>query len=167
MQPWRKLYGFERDGCSLKTLFRRLSPDPHTGRSVGPCILVVQDLAGAIFGAFASHPWLPNEACFGSGTSFLFTFVPDFRVFKWSRKNDFFLGARVGSRKNSRKGKGYISVGGGGSGPGLWLSEDLLNGASHCCETFSNRCLTHNEEFKVKTIEVWAFHLRANRRGSL
>ena len=164
LQAWRKLYGFERDGCSLKTLFRCLSPEPHTGRSQGPCILVVEDLHGAVFGAYASHPWLPKEHMFGAGTTFLFTFVPEFKVFKWSRQNDLFLGARTSTTKNASRVKGHISVGGGGKGPGIWLSEDLIWGASHCCDTFRNRCLASAEEFKVKNIEVWGFR-RGGRSG--
>jgi len=101
---------------------------------------------------------------FGAGTTFLFTFHPDrFSIFKWTRNNDFFLGARMSTQQNLKGEKGYISAGGGGLGAGVWLSDDLIHGSSHCCQTFNNDCLASSEDFKVKTLEVWTLHMRANR----
>lgn len=45
---WRLLYSSDRDGCSLKTLYRRVA-------HCGPVILVVVDSHGHVFGAFASE----------------------------------------------------------------------------------------------------------------
>ncbi|KYO40960.1 TLD domain-containing protein 2 isoform C [Alligator mississippiensis] len=68
------------------------------------------------------------------------------QVFKWTGSNTFFM-----------KGDADLLVIGGGSGKfGLWLDGDLYRGGSCPCETFNNETLSHQEEFFIQDLEVWA-----------
>lgn len=47
-----------------------------------------------------------------------------------------------------------LGVGGVG-GLAVWLDNELLEGASHPCETFRSPCLACSEEYAVATVELW------------
>lgn len=53
-------------GSSWQTLYRRCAG------AAGPCITVVRDLAGYVFGAYTSLPWRVQPSFYGNGETFVF-----------------------------------------------------------------------------------------------
>ncbi|CAI9558991.1 unnamed protein product [Staurois parvus] len=139
--PWHLVYRMQEHGASLKTLYRNLSSLDS------PVLLVVKDMDNQVFGAYATHPFRVNDHYYGTGETFLFTFSPDFKAFKWSGENSYFINGDTAS----------LALGGGGGGFGLWLDSDLYHGRSNSCSTFTNDILSKKEDFIVQDIEVWTF----------
>ncbi|XP_056422455.1 nuclear receptor coactivator 7 isoform X3 [Hyla sarda] len=139
--PWHLVYSTQQHGTSLKTLYRNLcSLD-------SPVLLVVKDMDNQVFGAYATHPFRLSDHYYGTGETFLFTFNPDFKAFKWSGDNSYFINGDTTS----------LQLGGGGGRFGLWLDSDLYHGHSNPCSTFNNDILSKKEDFIVQDLEVWAF----------
>ncbi|XP_020381613.2 oxidation resistance protein 1-like [Rhincodon typus] len=139
--PWTLIYSTAKHGMSLKTLYRSM-----TGIDT-PMLLVIKDSDGQIFGALASEPFKVSDCFYGTGETFLFTFYPEFKIFKWTGDNMFFIKGDMDS----------LAFGGGGGEIGLWLDGDLYHGRSHSCKTFDNCILSKREDFYVQDIEIWAF----------
>ncbi|XP_078254013.1 oxidation resistance protein 1a isoform X2 [Rhinoraja longicauda] len=139
--PWTLIYSTAKHGMSLKTLYRSM-----TGVDT-PMLLVIKDSDGQLFGALASEPFKVSDCFYGTGETFLFTFYPEFKVFKWTGDNMFFIKGDMDS----------LAFGGGGGEIGLWLDGDLYHGRSHACKTFDNCILSKKEDFYVQDIEIWAF----------
>ncbi|XP_031461554.1 TLD domain-containing protein 2 [Phasianus colchicus] len=138
-QPWSLLYCTARDGFSLRTLYR------CTGRLSSPALLLIRDTEAQVFGAFSTSPIHVSNGFYGTGETFLFSFSPELKVFRWTGRNSFFL-----------KGDTDLLMVGGGSGKfGLWLDGDLHHGGSCPCETFNNECLSPRGEFCIRDLEVW------------
>ncbi|XP_035402039.1 oxidation resistance protein 1 isoform X9 [Cygnus atratus] len=104
--PWTLAYSTAKHGMSLKTLYRTM-----LGLDT-PVLLVIKDSDGQIFGALASEPFKVSDGFYGTGETFLFTFSPDFEVFKWTGDNMFFIKGDMDS----------LAFGGGGSSPMQWKS---------------------------------------------
>ncbi|XP_072264961.1 nuclear receptor coactivator 7-like isoform X1 [Pyxicephalus adspersus] len=139
--PWHLVYSTQLHGTSLKTLYRNLASLDC------PVLLVVKDMDNQVFGAYATHPFRISDHYYGTGETFLFTFSPDFKAFKWSGDNSYFISGDIVS----------LELGGGGGGFGLWLDSDLYHGRSNSCSTFNNDILSKKEDFIVQDIEVWTF----------
>uniref|UniRef100_A0A8C3BMW2 Oxidation resistance protein 1 n=1 Tax=Cairina moschata TaxID=8855 RepID=A0A8C3BMW2_CAIMO len=139
--PWTLAYSTAKHGMSLKTLYRTM-----LGLDT-PVLLVIKDSDGQIFGALASEPFKVSDGFYGTGETFLFTFSPDFEVFKWTGDNMFFIKGDMDS----------LAFGGGGGEFALWLDGDLYHGRSHSCKTFGNHTLSKKEDFIIQDIEIWAF----------
>ncbi|XP_015238834.1 PREDICTED: oxidation resistance protein 1 isoform X2 [Cyprinodon variegatus] len=139
--PWTLAFGTSKHGMSIKTLYRAMQ-----GQDT-PVLLVIKDSDGQVFGALASEPFKVSEGFYGTGETFLFTFNPDFQVYKWTGDNMFFIKGDMDS----------LAFGGGSGEFGLWLDGDLYHGRSHSCKTFGNPMLSKKEDFFVQDIEVWAF----------
>ncbi|XP_078396203.1 oxidation resistance protein 1a isoform X2 [Cetorhinus maximus] len=139
--PWTLIYSTAKHGMSLKTLYRSM-----TGVDT-PMLLVIKDSDGQLFGALASEPFKVSDCFYGTGETFLFTFYPEFKIFKWTGDNMFFIKGDMDS----------LAFGGGGGEIGLWLDGDLYHGRSHSCKTFDNHILSKKEDFYVQDIEIWAF----------
>lgn len=139
--PWTLAYSTAKHGMSLKTLYRTM-----LGLDT-PVLLVIKDSDGQIFGALASEPFKVSDGFYGTGETFLFTFSPDFEVFKWTGDNMFFIKGDMDS----------LAFGGGGGEFALWLDGDLYHGRSHSCKTFGNHTLSKREDFIIQDIEIWAF----------
>ncbi|XP_039555501.1 TLD domain-containing protein 2 isoform X2 [Passer montanus] len=138
-QPWHLLYSTGRDGFSLRTLYR------SGARPDSPALLLIRDTEAQAFGAFSASAIRSSSGFYGTGETFLFSFCPELKVFRWTGKNDFFL-----------KGDANLLMVGGGSGRfGLWLDGDLHHGGSQPCETFDNETLSHREEFCIQDLEMW------------
>ncbi|MEJ1288365.1 oxidation resistance 1 [Cricetulus griseus] len=83
--PWTLVYGTGKHGTSLKTLYRTM-----TGLDT-PVLMVIKDSDGQVFGALASEPFKVSDGFYGTGETFVFTFCPEFEVFKWTGDNMFFI----------------------------------------------------------------------------
>ncbi|KAM6410922.1 oxidation resistance protein 1 isoform 5-T7 [Pluvialis apricaria] len=139
--PWTLVYSTAKHGMSLKTLYRTM-----LGLDT-PVLLVIKDSDGQVFGALASEPFKVSDGFYGTGETFMFTFSPDFEVFKWTGDNMFFIKGDMDS----------LAFGGGGGEFALWLDGDLYHGRSHSCKTFGNHTLSKQEDFIIQDIEIWAF----------
>ncbi|XP_063007186.1 nuclear receptor coactivator 7 isoform X3 [Melospiza melodia melodia] len=139
--PWRLAYSTLEHGTSLKTLYRK------SAALDSPVLLVIKDMDNQIFGAYATHPFRFSDHYYGTGETFLYTFSPHFKVFKWSGENTYFINGDTTS----------LELGGGGGRFGLWLDADLYHGRSNSCSTFNNDILTKKEDFIIQDVEVWTF----------
>lgn len=139
--PWRLAYSTLEHGTSLKTLYRK------SASLDSPVLLVIKDMDNQIFGAYATHPFRFSDHYYGTGETFLYTFSPNFKVFKWSGENSYFINGDISS----------LELGGGGGRFGLWLDADLYHGRSNSCSTFNNDILSKKEDFIVQDLEVWTF----------
>ncbi|XP_050749350.1 nuclear receptor coactivator 7 isoform X3 [Gymnogyps californianus] len=139
--PWRLAYSTLEHGTSLKTLYRK------SASLDSPVLLVIKDMDNQIFGAYATHPFRFSDHYYGTGETFLYTFSPHFKVFKWSGENTYFINGDTSS----------LELGGGGGRFGLWLDADLYHGRSNSCSTFNNDILSKKEDFIIQDVEVWTF----------
>ncbi|XP_031442273.1 oxidation resistance protein 1b isoform X2 [Clupea harengus] len=139
--PWTLAFSTSKNGMSIKTLYRIMQGLDS------PVLMVIKDNDGQVFGALASEPFKVSDGFYGTGETFLFTFCPDFEVFKWTGDNMFFMKGDMDS----------LAFGGGGGEIGLWLDGDLYRGRSHSCKTFGNPMLSKKEDFVVQDIEIWSF----------
>ncbi|XP_058143037.1 TLD domain-containing protein 2 isoform X2 [Dasypus novemcinctus] len=136
---WHLAFRTSRDGCSLRSLYRRM--EGHGG----PVLLLLRDQDGQLFGAFSSSALRLSKGFYGTGETFLFSFAPQLKVFKWTGSNSFFVKGDLDS----------LMMGSGSGRFGLWLDGDLYHGGSHPCATFNNEVLARQEEFCIKELEAW------------
>ncbi|GAV88350.1 TLD domain-containing protein [Cephalotus follicularis] len=140
---WVLLYSTWKHGISLRTLIRNSAGLP------GPCLLIVGDMQGAVFGGMLECPLKPTPKRKYQGTHQTFVFTTIYgepRLFRPTGANRYYLLCM----------NDLIALGGGGNFA-LRLDEDLLTGTSGSCETFGNLCLAHNSEFDLKNVELWGF----------
>ncbi|MEQ2277485.1 hypothetical protein XENORESO_003467 [Xenotaenia resolanae] len=136
---WQLAYSTVIHGSSLKTLYRNMA------NLDSPVLLVIKDMHKKVFGAFCSDPFRVSKYCYGTGETFLFSFNPDFQLYRWSGENSYFVSGNLES----------LQIGAGGGGFALWLDADLYHGASFSCPTFHNAPLSTHEDFIVQDVEVW------------
>ncbi|XP_068996213.1 TLD domain-containing protein 2 isoform X2 [Embiotoca jacksoni] len=136
---WQLVYSTAVHGSSLKTLYRNMAGLDS------PVLLVIKDMHKKVFGAFSSDPFRVSKYCYGTGETFLFSFSPDFKAYRWTGENSYFMSGNFES----------LQIGGGGGRFALWLDADLYRGASFSCPTFHNAPLSTQEDFIVQDLEVW------------
>eukprot|EP00271_Cylindrocystis_brebissonii_P007411 TRINITY_DN20926_c0_g1_i1.p1 TRINITY_DN20926_c0_g1~~TRINITY_DN20926_c0_g1_i1.p1 ORF type:complete len:495 (-),score=87.90 TRINITY_DN20926_c0_g1_i1:531-2015(-) len=144
-REWVLLYSTAKHGISLLTLYRRSA----LSASGGPCLLVIGDTQGVVFGALASGPLQPSTKKKYQGSSDCFVFTDKSggpQVFRPSGFNRYFVLCMNDS----------LSFGGGGHFA-LQIDGELMRGSSGPCETFSSPTLTRSEEFAIKKVELWSF----------
>lgn len=139
--PWRLAYSTGEHGTSLKTLYRSLAEVDS------PVLLVIKDMDSQVFGAFSTHPFRVSEHCYGTGETFLYSFCPEIKMFRWTGENSYFVKGNIDS----------LQLGGGGGKLGLWLDADLYHGSTSTCATFNNLPLSSQKDFIIHSLEVWAF----------
>jgi len=132
-----------KHGISLRTLLRK------TENIQGPCLLIVGDMQGAVFGGLLNSPLRPTEKRKYQGTNQTFVFTTihgEPRLFRPTGKNRFYYLCLNDA----------LAFGGGGNFA-LCVDEDLLHGSSGSCDTFGNSCLAYTPEFELKNVELWGF----------
>ncbi|XP_008290512.1 nuclear receptor coactivator 7 [Stegastes partitus] len=139
--PWRLAYSTVKHGTSLKTLYRNLADVDS------PVLLVIKDMDNQIFGAFSTHPFRVSEHCYGTGETFLYSFCPEIKVYRWTGDNSYFVKGNTDS----------LQMGGGGGQLGLWLDAELYRGTTTKCATFNNQPLSSQQDFSIHSVEVWTF----------
>ncbi|XP_070292062.1 nuclear receptor coactivator 7 isoform X2 [Salvelinus sp. IW2-2015] len=139
--PWRLAYSTVEHGTSLKTLYRSLLEVDS------PVLLVIKDMNNQLFGGYSTHPFRVSEHCYGTGETFLFSFCPEIKVYRWTGENSYFVKGNIDS----------LQMGGGGGQIGLWLDADLYHGTTSTCATFHNQPLSTQKDFIIHSVEVWAF----------
>ncbi|XP_037079867.1 TLD domain-containing protein 2-like [Pollicipes pollicipes] len=138
--PWNLLFSTSEHGFSLKSLYRRAAEHEC------PMVLFVQDAEQHVFGAVSSDPIRMDPHYYGTGESFLFTFHPEFREFRWSGENQYFArGSLYGLEFGSGEGRS-----------GLFLDEELYRGHTEPCRTYNNEPLTTSRDFLIHAVELWA-----------
>ncbi|XP_032150911.1 TLD domain-containing protein 2 isoform X2 [Sapajus apella] len=137
--PWSLVFCTSRDGFSLQSLYRRMED------CSGPVLLVLRDQDRQIFGAFSSSALRLSKGFYGTGETFLFSFSPQLKVFKWTGSNSFFVKGDLDS----------LMMGSGSGQFGLWLDGDLFHGRSYPCATFNNEVLARQEQFHIQELEAW------------
>ncbi|KAK3126910.1 hypothetical protein QOZ80_7AG0565040 [Eleusine coracana subsp. coracana] len=140
---WILLYSTWKHGISLRTLLRK------TENIQGPCLLIVGDMLGAVFGGLLNSPLRPTEKRKYQGTNQTFVFTTIYgepRLFRPTGANRYYYLCMNDA----------LAFGGGGKFA-LRVDEDLLHGSSGSCETFGNSCLAHSPEFELKNVELWSF----------
>lgn len=134
---WQAVYSTMRDGVSLQTFYKNCAgPDP--------IVLVIRDGGKAVFGYYCSVPWKSSKNYYGNGEGFVFTLVPKFEVYKWSRANSFF---QLGGAES-------MAVGGGGKFA-LFLDSMFERGSSGPCATYNSPCLASSNQFDVVVLEAY------------
>ncbi|XP_042602073.1 nuclear receptor coactivator 7-like isoform X2 [Cyprinus carpio] len=139
--PWRLVYSTVVHGTSLKTLYRNLMELDC------PVLMVIKDMDNQIFGAFSTHPFRLSEHYYGTGETFLYSFCPEIKVYRWMGENSYFVKGNTDS----------LQIGGGGGHLGLWLDADLYHGTTSKCSTFNNLPLSSKQDFTIQNLEVWSF----------
>ena len=154
-RKWRLLFTTARDGVSFS---RFVSMTTHRA----PCLVVLRDKQGAVFGGFASEP-LTVSPKFGNGYgSFLFTLdapprfprTPAIHRASGDNANLVYLNIKMEQICNGLAFGGNLEA----SFFGLWVRDDLESGRSDGpCATYSQSpCLASSTEFAIDEIEVWA-----------
>jgi hypothetical protein len=139
---WKLAFSLVEDGTSYETLY--------SANGVGsPCVLLIRTSDGERFGAFVPTGLKRSARFYGTGEAFVFSFDDALVIYRWSRKNDWFV-----SSTNSE------IVIGGGKGAALWIDDRMLNGRSEVCETFDSLPLAKKQTFQVQDLEVWSLSSR-------
>lgn len=82
-REWELVFSTARDGFSLSTLLRNLGVEGKKS----PCLTVVKDTSGNIFGCYTAERWdmRPPSKVYGrAGESFVFSLKPSRNVYHWS-----------------------------------------------------------------------------------
>jgi hypothetical protein len=161
--PWTLVYSTLEHGISIATLLRLAD-------NAGETLTIVQTTKGAIFGAYNGESYTKSGKYYGTGETFVFSFAnldpktkqPIFKVFHWSKKNDYFV--------RSTEFSGIIFGGGNDGKSALFIEPNLESGTTRPCQTFDSTCLNRDptksteaapseddEEFHIYAVEIWAF----------
>ncbi|KAG8187973.1 hypothetical protein JTE90_025741 [Oedothorax gibbosus] len=156
LQP-EVIYSSNEHGVCLRAFYMTVG-------AFEPTVLVIKANNDEVFGAYCSSSWNTRNTCdsehrrhtyFGTGETFLFTVLPEFRKYAW-----------VGSETNSdvpHSAKLFMAASdsminvGAGNGQGLLLDDNLLHGRTERCDTFNNDQLCSLKDFQCKVVEVVAF----------
>ncbi|NXS53878.1 TLDC1 protein, partial [Brachypteracias leptosomus] len=121
----------------------------------GPCIVILKDLDGYIFGGFASHSWEVKPQFQGDNRCFLFSVLPSLAVYTCTGYNDHYMYLNHGQQTMPNG----LGMGGQHGYFGLWIDSDYGKGHSKAkprCTTYNSPQLAAKEDFTLDAVEVWA-----------
>uniref|UniRef100_A0A8C5QP75 MTOR-associated protein MEAK7 n=1 Tax=Leptobrachium leishanense TaxID=445787 RepID=A0A8C5QP75_9ANUR len=161
---WRLLFSTRLHGESFSKLCGCIVDQ-------GPCLLVLKDSDGFIFGGFASQEWEVKPQYRGDTRCFLFTASPKLNVYTCTGYNDHYMYLNHGQQTMPNG----LGMGGQHNYFGLWLDSDYGTGHSKAkprCTTYNSPQLSSKEDFSIDALEVWAVgdvpeHLLAKNKKSI
>ncbi|XP_065423354.1 MTOR-associated protein MEAK7 isoform X2 [Chrysemys picta bellii] len=145
---WRLLFSSRVHGESFSQLCGQIV-------NKGPCILVLKDSDGYIFGGFASQSWDAKPQFQGDNRCFLFSVSPSLAVYTDTGYNDHYMYLNHGQQTMPNG----LGMGGQHDYFGLWIDSNYGNGHSRAkpsCTTYNSPQLSANENFTIDAMEVWA-----------
>jgi hypothetical protein len=89
---------------------------------------------------------------YGTSGTFVFKLGAEFKCYKASNANQFFVFS------NGQE----MSIGGGG-GAAIWINANFLEARSQDCLTFYSPVLTTQQQFKVLNLEIWQVESHLSR----
>ncbi|XP_051703306.2 MTOR-associated protein MEAK7 isoform X1 [Oryctolagus cuniculus] len=145
---WRLLFSAEIHGHSFSQLCGRVTQR-------GPCVAVLEDHDGHVFGGFASCSWEVKPQFQGDSRCFLFSVCPSMAVYTHTGYNDHYMYLNHGQQTIPNG----LGMGGQHHYFGLWVDTDFGKGHSKAkptCTTYSSPQLSAQEDFRFDKMEVWA-----------
>ncbi|XP_062032063.1 MTOR-associated protein MEAK7 isoform X2 [Lepus europaeus] len=145
---WRLLFSAEIHGHSFSQLCGRITQR-------GPCVAVLEDHGGHVFGGFASCSWEVKPQFQGDSRCFLFSVCPSMAVYTHTGYNDHYMYLNHGQQTIPNG----LGMGGQHHYFGLWVDTDFGKGHSKAkptCTTYSSPQLSAQEDFQFDKMEVWA-----------
>ncbi|XP_064016112.1 MTOR-associated protein MEAK7 [Pogoniulus pusillus] len=121
----------------------------------GPCVMILRDLDGYIFGGFASQSWEVKPQFQGDNRCFLFSVLPSLAVYTCTGYNDHYMYLNHGQQTMPNG----LGMGGQHGYFGLWIDSDYGKGHSKAkprCTTYNSPQLSAKEDFTLDVVEVWA-----------
>ncbi|KAL1785104.1 TLD domain-containing protein 1 [Sigmodon hispidus] len=146
-QRWRLLFSTQLHGQSFSQLCSHITHQ-------GPCLLVLQDRDGYVFGGFTSCSWEVKPQFQGDNRCFLFSITPSMAVYTHTGYNDHFMYLNHGQQTMPNG----LGMGGQHHYFGLWVSADFGKGHSKAkptCTTYNSPQLSAQEDFQIDKMEVW------------
>nr|CCA14756.1 conserved hypothetical protein [Albugo laibachii Nc14] len=144
-----RIYTSTEDGLSFNRLCFHL-----LGYS-GQTLILIQDVQGAVFGAFCDTEWKESSRFFGGNGCFLFRFKPDIHIYRAVTAN------QSGNHM-------YLNTKGFSLPRGLGLGGDLTEFRVYLNEDFDENCystmrclsyesgpLSSQTQFSIASLEVW------------
>ncbi|XP_004645066.1 TLD domain-containing protein 1 [Octodon degus] len=147
-QRWRLLFSSHLHGQSFSQLCGRIT---HRG----PCLVLLEDRDGHVFGGFASCSWEVKPQFQGDNKCFLFSITPSMAVYMPTGYNDHYMYLNHGQQTIPNG----LGMGGQHGYFGLWVDSDFGNGHSKAkptCTTYNSPQLSAEENFRFEKMEVWA-----------
>ncbi|XP_062474318.1 MTOR-associated protein MEAK7 [Pezoporus occidentalis] len=157
---WQLLFSSRLHGESFSQLCAHIV-------NKGPCIMILKDLDGYIFGGFASHSWEVKPQFQGDDRCFLFSVLPSLAVYTYTTYNDHYMYLNHGQQTMPNG----LGMGGQHGYFGLWIDSDYGKGHSKAkprCTTYNSPQLSAKEDFTLDAMEVWAvgdFRESAGKKG--
>ncbi|KAJ3306607.1 oxidation resistance protein 1 [Kappamyces sp. JEL0829] len=146
-REWQLLYSMDQHGISLATLFNKVQ-DYGLALSLMPCVLVLRDQHGAVFGAFLSEGPARKKGYYGNGHCFLWRQSPSgaLAAYLSTGLNEHYILSEPGAN---------LAFGGGDHGFALWLDENLDKAYSNKSATYGNEPLSSRSHFEICGLELW------------
>ncbi|XP_004475104.2 MTOR-associated protein MEAK7 isoform X2 [Dasypus novemcinctus] len=145
---WHLLFSSELHGHSFSQLCGHIV---HRG----PCVAVLEDHDGHVFGGFASCSWEVKPQFQGDSRCFLFSLSPRVGVYTDTGYNDHYMYLNHGQQTIPNG----LGMGGQHNYFGLWIDVDFGKGHSKAkptCTTYNSPQLSAEESFQFDRMEVWA-----------
>ncbi|NWV55991.1 TLDC1 protein, partial [Daphoenositta chrysoptera] len=145
---WQLLFSSRLHGESFSQLCAHIV-------NKGPCIVILRDVDGFLFGGFASHSWEVKPQFQGDNRCFLFSVFPTLAVYTCTGYNDHYMYLNHGQQTMPNG----LGMGGQHGYFGLWIDSDYGKGHSKAkprCTTYNSPQLSAKEDFTLDAMEVWA-----------
>ncbi|XP_027629283.1 TLD domain-containing protein 1 [Tupaia chinensis] len=145
---WSLLFSSELHGHSFSQLCGHIAQQ-------GPCVTVLEDHDGHVFGGFASCSWEVKPQFQGDNRCFLFSIAPRMAVYTHTGYNDHYMYLNHGQQTIPNG----LGMGGQHDYFGLWVDADFGKGHSRAkptCTTYNSPQLSAREHFNFHKMEVWA-----------
>uniref|UniRef100_A0A8C6R623 MTOR-associated protein MEAK7 n=1 Tax=Nannospalax galili TaxID=1026970 RepID=A0A8C6R623_NANGA len=144
---WHLLFSTQLHGQSFSQLCGHIT---HRG----PCLVVLEDSKGHVFGGFASCSWEVKPQFQGDNKCFLFSIAPRMAVYTHTGYNDHYMYLNHGQQTMPNG----LGMGGQHHYFGLWVAADFGKGHSKAkpmCTTYNSPQLSAQEDFQFDKMEVW------------